>query len=117
VKRTPLKRGNSQLARTPMSRGSKPIPARSKKTAKIYKEERIPFVKRILSERETCERCQSNPATEVHEILTRGRSGGVKGTAWLEDENVAALCWECHRIVTLDTDTAEDDGWVKRSSN
>jgi hypothetical protein len=115
VKRTPLKRGDSQLKRTELARGSSKLKPRSDKTAKIYREKRAPFVERILEEHPTCQRCEMSPSTDVHEILTRGRSGGVRSDAWLDETNVAALCWECHFWVTNHPTEAEEEGWVKPS--
>ena len=117
MKRTPLNRGDSELKRTPLARGSSTLKPRSARTAKIYREERVPFVKMILEKEPICERCKRNPSVDVHEKLTRGRSGGVRGTAWLDPDNVAALCRECHTWVTDHPKEAEDEGWVIQSSS
>lgn len=81
----------------------------------MYKEQRIPFVIEILDERPFCEKCNVNPSTDVHEILTRGRSGGVKGTAWLDKENVLALDRECHTFITDNPKWALENGFVIES--
>ena len=109
-RKTPLKQGESTLKRTPL----KP---RSEKTAKKYREERVPFVKRILAERPLCEICGRRPSTDVHEILSRGRSGGVHGSVWLDESNVMALCRPCHTWVTDHPREAEQQGYLKRSND
>lgn len=73
----------------------------------MYTEQRIPLVIRILEERPECEACPvwnaydgvdrtPNRSVDCHEKLTRGRSGGVFGTAWLDPDNILAVCRPCH---------------------
>lgn len=101
MKRTPLNRGKGlESSGKPLERTGR-IKPRSDRTQKRYEEERIPFVKRILSERPWCEAClirglPRNRSVDVHEILTRGRSGGVFGDDWLDETNVLAVCRPCH---------------------
>lgn len=101
-----------------MKRGDKQIPKRSKKTAKRYKEERVPFVKYMLGKFPVCAAqlpgC-THEAVDVHEILTRGRSGGVHGEAWLQEENCATLCRPCHTRITDDPKLGESIGLISRS--
>jgi hypothetical protein len=111
TRKTPLKSNGGGLKQTPL----KP---RSAKTAKRYREERIPFVQRILGERPLCEACPTlsdtvRPSVDVHEILSRGRSGGVHGSAWLRDDNVLALCRPCHTWITENPAKAEELGFSK----
>ncbi len=112
----PLNRGNSQMKRSTL----KP---RSAKTQKKYREERIPFVKRILSERPVCEACDITPvgarraSVDVHEIVSRGRSGGVLGDAWLDETYVLALCRQCHDWIGRNVAKAEELGLLKKSTN
>lgn len=104
------------MKRTPLNRGESKLAPRSKKTAKLYKDVRIPLVKELLEERPVCERCERRPSVDVHERLTRGRSGGVRGTAWLDKDNLVALCRICHNEVTADPDGALEEGWVEKDT-
>lgn len=92
-----------------------PLKKRSKKTQEKYEKERIPFVKKLLAERPICEICFTRPSTDVHEILTRARSGGVHGEAWLDSANCLCLCRACHSWVTVNVEEAEAHGWIKKS--
>ncbi len=116
MKRSPLNR------KTPLKPGNKPmkrsrLKARSKKVEKLYKEERIPLVVKTLEERPICECCHSQQSTEVHEKLTRGRSGGVHGDAWLDPANLLALCHWCHSWITRNPEEAEAKGYMLQSEN
>lgn len=118
VKRTPLARGAGPARRTPL----KP---RSDKTRKRYEEERVPFVIAMLAKYPICyvalhpeivlpgPPCQRQ-ATDVHEVLSRGRSGGVHGDDWLKEENVRTLCRACHSTLTDHPALAESYGLLKR---
>jgi hypothetical protein len=97
---------------------------RSDKTAKKYKEERIPLVKRLLEERPWCEACTAyakldgktwfrpRPSRDLHEIKSRGRTGGVNSTEWLDPENIICLCRECHTRITDQVKEAEALGFL-----
>lgn len=120
-RKKPLKRGDSELKRTPLDRGDSelkrtPLKPRSKKTERRYREERVPFVKKILSEKPVCERCEGRPSVDVHEKRTRGRTGGVHGDDWLDEDNVAALCRPCHNWIDDNPKQAEKDGWLYPST-
>jgi hypothetical protein len=113
MKRTPLKRTTGlkrggELKRTPLKK-------RSKKTQERYEKERIPFVKRLLKERPVCEICLRRQSVDVHEILTRGRSGGVHGDDWLDEDNCLCLCRWCHDWIDVNQLEAEKYGWLRRS--
>jgi hypothetical protein len=68
------------------------------------------FVKKILNERMMCEAriqgCSYRP-TDVHEILTRGRGGSI-----VSEENVLALCRNCHHFITVEPAWAKENGFV-----
>lgn len=69
------------------------------------------FVKDILEERQQCEAnlpylC-TYYATDVHEILTRGRGGD-----FLNPDNVLALCRMCHTFITDNPAFAKEHGFV-----
>lgn len=128
MKRTPLNRGSSQLKRsplksnTPLARSKKPIKNRSAKTAKKYREERVPLVKKILAERPWCEACpkwaefdgltffRRRESVDCHEIRSRGRTGGVRSDEWLDPENILAVCRVCHDRIGRDVEDAEKLG-------
>ncbi len=115
LKRTAMKRGQKQMKRKALARGGKQIKKRSSKTQKLYTEKRIPLVIKILDERPICEICLTQRSTEVHEKLTRGRSGGVHGDAWLDEGNCMALCHWCHSWVTQNPKEAESSGFMLKS--
>lgn len=126
-RKAPLK-GASELKRTELARGTTRMKPRSDKTAKKYREERIPFVKRILAERPLCQACPvyaaleegvgfvHRPSVDVHEILSRGRSGGVHGDAWLDDANVLSLCRICHDRIGRNVAEAERLGLLRSNA-
>ena len=79
---------------------------RSKKTAKLYRAERVPLVKRLLSEIFNCERCGGRSEV-VHERLTRGRGGSITDPA-----NCVVLCNACHAWVHDHPRQATEEGWL-----
>ena len=83
---------------------------RSKKMAKIYAQERVPLVKRLLSERTLCERCEQKRSQDVHEIKSRARGGSI-----LDESNLACLCRPSHNWVTGNPEQAHKEGWLKWS--
>ena len=86
------------------------IRSRSKKMAKIYAEQRVPLVKKLLDERTLCQRCQQKRSQDVHEIKSRARGGSI-----LDERNLACLCRPCHNWVTSHPQEAHDEGWLKWS--
>lgn len=124
LKRSPLKPGGKELKRAPLARSKTPIKARSEKTAKKYREERVPLVKRLLEERPWCEACAAyakldgkawfrpRPSKDLHEIRSRGRTGGVNSNEWLDPENILCVCRECHTRITDQVKEAEALGFL-----
>lgn len=142
MKRSPLNRGDKQLKRSPIQPGGKelkrsplksngkplrsktPLKPRSEKTAKKYREERVPLVKRLLKERPWCEACEAyakldekawfrpRPSKDLHEIRSRGRTGGVNSDEWLDPENIMCVCRECHTRITNQVKEAEALGFL-----
>lgn len=86
------------------------IPARSKKRAKLYRDERIPLVISLLSERPTCQKCMSAPSQDIHELKSRARGGSITDL-----NNLVALCRSCHNWITTHPKEAHDQGWLKQS--
>jgi hypothetical protein len=77
----------------------KPLRRRSEKTAKLYAEQRVPLVIKILRERPRCEAALegcTGRSTEVNEIVRRGQwKLGI-----LVESNLQALCHTCHSWIT-----------------
>ena len=79
MKRTPLRRV------TGLSRSTTRIRPRSRKTAALYREVRVPLVRRLLAERPRCEARFSltcpGRSTAIHERLSRARGGSITDEA------------------------------------
>lgn len=112
LKRTPIKRGDSQLKRTPLSH-------RSKKTEELYVERRA-LVKELLEKQTYCQACKIwvafdlytgkrsaitfniNKTRDIHEIVNRSQGGSIT-----ERRNLLAVCRPCHNRITTDPKNAE----------
>lgn len=99
------------------------IKRRSKKTAALYRNERVPLVKRLLEERPWCERClwlianhgaieTYKRSTEIHELIPRGRGGSIT-----DEANAVALCTTCHSHIHNNPKESTEEGWLKRRCN
>lgn len=84
--------------------------ARSRRMQAVYRD-RGPLVADFLDRHPTCERCGRHRATEVHEVLSRGRGGSV-----LDESNLKALCHDCHRFVTEHPQEATVEGLLRSAS-
>jgi len=84
------------------------IRKRSKKTAKLYRDQRVPLVKRLLSEIFDCERCGQRSQV-VHERLTRARGGSIT-----DPSNCVVLCNPCHDWIHAHPRQATQEGWLTR---
>ena len=85
-----------------------PIRQRSKKRAKLYREERVPLVEKFMAEHPLCQRCLSARSTDPHEPLTRARGGSIT-----DENNLVALCAACHLHIHLHPKESEEQGWLK----
>ena len=96
----PLGRGESKLKR------GRTLRVRSKKTAKVYRLERIPLVKDLFADDPICvyPDCE-RLATDPHEIKSRARGGSIT-----DPGNVAGLCREHHDHITTHPLEAEELG-------
>ena len=86
------------------------IRKRSPKMAKLYKDERVPLVKRLLAERTNCQRCGVARSQDIHEVKTRARGGSIT-----DINNLRAVCRKCHNWITGNPQEAHDTGWLKWS--
>jgi hypothetical protein len=107
LRRTPLKRGDSQLKRSPLNN-------RSKKMSDKYVERRS-LVKELLSEQPYCEACLIfavkdgkpgvvgvNHSMDIHELINRSQGGSI-----LQRTNLLAVCRLCHTRITVSPKEAE----------
>ena len=83
------------------------IRKRSKKTARLYRTQRVPLVKSLLAE-SNCQRCGGRSEV-VHEKLTRARGGSIT-----DPDNCVVLCNPCHAWVHAHPRQAAEDGWLLR---
>jgi len=83
---------------TGLSRSTTPIRARSKRMAKVYRDERVPLVRRLLAERPRCEARFSlictGRSTACHERQTRARGGSIT-----DEANILCVCAACHDAI------------------
>lgn len=76
----------------------------------------------MLEEYPVCYVCTNHPeipggtwwAIDLHEIMTRGRTGGVNSTEWLDPDNIITVCRPHHGWITENPDKALEKGLVKR---
>ena len=102
MKRSPLKLSKVAIRRTPLKR-------RSRKTARLYREVRVPLVRMLIEEHPTCQRCSMARSNDVHELIPRGRGGSI-----LDLENLVAICRTCHDFVHGHPIQATNEGWLRR---
>ena len=106
MKRTALRRV------TGLSRSTTPIRKRSRKMAKVYREARVPLVRRLLAERPRCEArflliCTGR-STACHEKLTRARGGSIT-----DETNVMCVCRACHDAIHDNPAESERRGFLR----
>lgn len=110
LRRTPLKRGTSQLKRSPL----KP---RSDKMKTKYVDRRS-LVEEMLEAEPTCKAClifaayegtqgvvRLNYTRDIHELVNRSQGGSI-----LERDNLIAVCRPCHTRITIRPKQAEELG-------
>lgn len=115
MKRTPLKKGSNDLKRSHLKK-------RSDKMSAQYVERRE-IVGRLLKERPYCEACMvwggydavnglleslvvhQQMSKDIHELVNRSQGGSI-----LEEQNLLAVCRQCHSRITRDPTTAETIG-------
>lgn len=106
-RKTPMKRGTSQLKRAPLKKMSK---ARAK-----LNRERSLVVAKIATVRPMCAwpRCH-RIGMHPHEIWTRARATDIRH-ALLCEENIIMLCPEHHDFAHLHEEVARELGVIRRS--
>ena len=107
MKRTPLRRT------TGLSRSTTPIRKRSRKLAKVYREQRVPLVRRLLAEMPRCEARFSlictGRSTACHEKVTRARGGSIT-----DEANIICVCHPCHDAIHRNIAEATRSGFLRR---
>lgn len=83
---------------------------RSAKMEKIYRTRRRNLVAKLLTERPVCQRCLHDRSQDIHELKSRARGGSI-----VDEENLVALCRNCHIWVTTHPKEAHAQGWLKNS--
>lgn len=95
---------------------------RSAKATKLYKEKRRPLVEKLLAERPWCEACAKwaefdgitffrvRESVDLHEIRSRGITGGIQADDWLDPDNILCVCRICHDRITTKADDAKKLG-------
>jgi 5-methylcytosine-specific restriction endonuclease McrA len=86
------------------------IRPRSKKTEKLYRTKRRNIVRKLLADRPVCQRCMADRSQDIHELKSRARGGSIT-----DEENLVALCRNCHRWVTENPAMAKEQGWLLNS--
>ena len=126
MKRSPLKRGKTLGAKTPL-RARTPLKTtkgletrsvlkpRSKKMKERYKE-RVPFVKEFLEKHPKCQAYWNSNcfewATDVHEVKSRSAGGSIVGE---DNGQFMAVCRYCHTMITENPTEAHRRGFRKWS--
>ena len=112
MKRTPLRRT------TGLSRSTTPIRKRSKRVAALYREQRIPLVRRLLAERPACEiawdaNCRGR-SESVHEVIKRSHGGAIVPgpKAEAQGQRFVAACLPCNGAVEDHPAEARSRGWA-----
>ena len=112
MKRTALRRV------TGLSRSTTRIRPRSRKTAALYREVRVPLVRRLLAERPRCEirwdeRCRGR-SESVHEVIKRSHGGAIVPgpKAEAQGQRFVAACIPCNGAVEDHPAEARRRGWA-----
>ncbi len=105
MKRTPLKRGSSQLKRSPLKRGTSKLNQRGKKASEWES-----WVRQNPPSDHPCTVCRGEAVTWHH----RGQKSTHPEFITFRG-NVEPLCWRCHAAVHDDHEGSLASGWLLRS--
>jgi len=110
MRRTPLRRV------TGLARSTTRIRPRSRKMAALYRDVRVPLVRRLLAERSACEARFSlictGRSTACHEKLTRARGGSIT-----DETNIICVCHPCHDAIHRNIAEATRRGFLRGRSH
>jgi len=84
-------------------KGLKPVSAKRK----AENVERRRAVLAHFGENPVCQRCQSAPAVDAHEVVPRSAGGSITDTA-----NIRAVCRPCHDWIHANPADARATGWL-----
>lgn len=94
---------------------SKPLRRRSRKMEEFYRKVYVPLVLEVLERDHLLCRIQAEgctrKATTAHEILTRGRGGGIRAKGVATLENMVAACRSCNSWAS----EHPLEGWVRHA--
>src|SRR3989304_5465439 len=103
---------------TGLARSTTPIRKRSRKMAALYREARVPLVRRLLAERPACEiawdaNCRGGSGA-VHEGIKRAHGGaiGPGPKADAQGQRFVAACLPCNGAVEDHPAEARRRGWA-----
>jgi len=112
---------SAPLRRSTPLRSTTPLRPRSKRVAKLYREQRVPLVRRLLAERPRCEAVNVAPGPcfgelTVHESIRRSQSGSIVQDAKAEAQGQTfhVLCVGHHGYVTDHPSWAVEHGFTQR---
>ena len=110
-RRTPLRRSNTPLSRSPIPRQS---PQRKRLSVK-----RRAFVAQFLADHRLCQVCRRRGSRDVHESLRRSAGGAIipGPKADRQGQTFWAVCRTCHDMLTSPTaeerELALARGWIQ----
>jgi hypothetical protein len=106
-RKTPLKRGTSQLKRTPLNRVSKS--KSSKERRNNYAKAKKEYMNDRGSKKDFCERCEVKFGIDR---LDLHHKAGRAGSKIYEKEFFAVLCRSCHDEVHKFPKQSREEGWL-----
>src|SRR3989338_8244644 len=116
-----MKRSTPLRRVTGLSRSTTRIRPRSRKTAALYRDVRVPLVRRLLAERPVCEAVNVAPGPcfgelTVHESIRRSQLGSIVQDAKAEAQGQTfnVLCVGHHGYVTDHPSWAVEHGFTQR---
>lgn len=116
-RKTPLKRGTSQLKRTPLNRVSKSKSSTDKR--KKYEKAKKEYMHDRASKKHHCERCEGLFGIENLDLHHKaGRTGssmndeGVIELNYTNKRTFSAVCRTCHDWIHRNPKQAREENWL-----